>query len=102
MSDPVSLVTLDVLAKAIPPAWFTDANLGCLVTCRAVNLSLERGNSDSSCTAYEHFAIIAGPRFANYKAASEFGRVGYELVEKRGLKRFESRTCMLYGNVRRV
>src|SRR5262249_54138796 len=99
MSDPVSLATLDVLAKAIPPAWFTDTNLGCLVTCRAVNLSLERGNSDSSCTAYEHLGILAGPRFGNYQAASQFGRLGYELVEKRGLKRFQSRTYMLYGNV---
>src|SRR5262249_51710234 len=33
------------------------------------------------------------------QAASQFGRLGYELVEKRGLKRFQSRTYMLYGNV---
>jgi PAS domain S-box-containing protein len=99
MSDPGSLATLDLLTKAIPPAWFTDTNLGCLVTCRAANLSLEGGNSDSSCTAYEHLGILAGPRFGNYKAGAEFGRLGYELVEKRGLKRFQSRTYMLFGNV---
>ena len=49
MSDPASLATLDVLTKLAPPAFFTDDNLLSLVTCRAVNLSLERGNSDGSC-----------------------------------------------------
>ena len=53
MSDPASLATLDVLAKIGPPAFYTDANLLSLVTCRAVNLSLEGGNCDASCIAYE-------------------------------------------------
>ena len=47
MSDPASLATLDVLTKLAPPALYTDANLLALVICRAVNLSLERGNSDA-------------------------------------------------------
>ena len=99
MSDPVSLATLDVLTKAILPAWFTDTNLGSWVLCRAVNLSLEHGHSDGSCSAYEHLAMIAGPRFGDYWVGSEFGRLGYELVEKRGLRRFQSRTYMVFGNV---
>ena len=48
MSDPESLATLDVLTRLGPPAFYTDANLLSLVTCRAVNLSLERGNCDAS------------------------------------------------------
>jgi PAS domain S-box-containing protein len=98
MSDPASLATLDVLIKALPPALFTDANLHSLITCRAVNLSLERGNSDGSCVAYVYLAMIAGPRFGNYKAGSLFGRLGYDLVEKRGLKRFQARTYMVFGD----
>ncbi len=35
MSDPASLATLDVLAKIVPPAFYTDANLLALITCRA-------------------------------------------------------------------
>jgi predicted ATPase len=53
MSDPASLVTLNVLIKLGAPARFTDANLCCLVICRAVNLSLEGGHCDGSCAAYE-------------------------------------------------
>src|SRR5262249_24605714 len=45
-----------------------------------------------------YFAMIAGPRFGNYKAGSLFGRLGYDLVEKRGLKRFQARTYMVFGD----
>ena len=99
MSDPASLATLDVLTKVLPPALFTDANLLSLVICRAVNLSLEHGNSDGSCFAYVWLGMIAGPHFGNYKAGFRFGRLGYELVEKRGLKRFQARTYVCFGNL---
>ena len=99
MSDPASLATLDVLTKLGPPAFYTDANLLALVICRAVNLSLERGNCDASCFAYACLGMIAGPRFGDYQAAFRFGRLGYDLVEGRGLTRFQARTYMDFGNV---
>ena len=98
MSDLASLATLDVLTKVLPPALFTDANLLSLAICRAVNLSLERGNSDGSCVAYVWLGQVAGPHFGNYKAGFRFGRLGLELVEKRGLKRFQARTYMVFGS----
>ena len=99
MNDPDSLAALDVLTEMVTPALFTDENLASLVICRMVNLSLEHGNSDGSCFAYVWLGIIAGPRFGNYKAGFRFGRLGYELVEKRGLKRFQARTYMSFGNI---
>jgi predicted ATPase/signal transduction histidine kinase/PAS domain-containing protein len=99
MSDPASLATLDVLTKVLPPALFTDANFLSLAICRAVNLSLERGNSDGSCFAYVWLGVIAGPHFDNYKAGFRFGRLGYELVEKHGLRRFQARTYVSFGNL---
>jgi PAS domain S-box-containing protein len=92
MSDPVSLATLDVLTKVLPPALHTDANLLSITVCRAVNLSLERGHGDGSSVAYVFFGKIAGPYFGDYKAGFRFGQLGYELVEKRGLERFQART----------
>ena len=64
-----------------------------------MNLSLEHGNSDGSCFAYVWFAIIAGPCFGNYKDGFRFGRLGYELVEKRGLTRYQARTYMSFGHI---
>src|SRR6185295_477492 len=98
MSDPPMLGTLDVLNDVVPPALFTDRNLLSLVICRMVNLSLEHGNSDASCFAYVFLGMIAGPHFDNYAAGFQFGRLGYELTEKRGLHRYQARTYMAFGN----
>jgi predicted ATPase/signal transduction histidine kinase len=99
MGDPTTLATLDVLTKVVSAAYFTDENLSSLIICHMVNLSLEHGNSDGSCFAYVWLAVIAGPRFGNYKDGFRFGRLGYELVEQRGLKRFQARTYMCFGNM---
>ncbi|UWZ84393.1 AAA family ATPase [Occallatibacter riparius] len=97
MTDEASLATLDVLTKVYPSALMADPNLLSMAICRAVNLSLEQGNSDGSCVAYVFFGKIAGPRFGNYKAGFRFGQVGYELVEKRGMERFHARTYLWFA-----
>jgi PAS domain S-box-containing protein len=90
LSDPETLATLDVLTRATSPASFIDLNLAFFIICRAVNLSLERGNCDGSCFAYVMLAQIAGPRFGDYPTGFRFGQLGYDLVERRGLKRFQA------------
>jgi PAS domain S-box-containing protein len=97
MSDPASLATMDVLTKIGPPSLHTDAHLFSLVICRAVNLSLESGNCDGSCFAYVRLGMVAGSRFDDYQAAYRFGRLGHDLVERHGLKRFQARTYMCFG-----
>ncbi|TKC80249.1 PAS domain S-box protein [Trinickia terrae] len=99
MTDPESLATMDVLVKVMPAALFTDANLWCLVVSRAVNLSLERGNCDGSSSAYVRLGMMAGARFGHYQVGFQFGQLGYDLVERRGLMRFRARTYMHFGNV---
>jgi PAS domain S-box-containing protein len=99
MSDPESLATVDVLTRMALPAFFTSSHLGTLETCRAVNLGLEHGHSDASCSAYELLAMLAGPYFGNYEAGFRFGRLGCELVEKPELKRFQGRTLEIFGFV---
>jgi predicted ATPase/uncharacterized protein GlcG (DUF336 family) len=97
MIDPASLATIDVLTKIGPPAFFTEPNLWSLAICWTLNLSLERGNSDGSCLAYIGLGLIAGKRFGDYKAAFRFGEVGYELVERLRLKRFQPRIYLHFG-----
>jgi len=99
MTDPASLGTLDVLTKLSAPAWYMDANLASLIICRVVNLSLEGGNCDGSCYAYVVLGLIAGARFGDYQAGFRFGRLGCDLVEQRGLKRFQARTYLIFGSV---
>jgi PAS domain S-box-containing protein len=99
MTNPDVLDVLTVLTEVLTPALFCDDKLSSLVICRMANLSLEHGNTDGSCFAYVWFAIIVGHRFGNYEAGFHFGQLGYNLVEKRGLKRFRARTYYAFGNV---
>jgi PAS domain S-box-containing protein len=97
MTDPASLATLDVLTKVFAAAMYTEADLACLVICRAVNLSLERGNCDGSTFAYVMLGAVAGARFGDYRAGFRFGQLGYELVEQRRLRGFQARVYNQFG-----
>ena len=99
LNDPTSLATLEVLTKLSVPALYTDANLLSLVSCRAVSLSIENGNCDASSLAFSVLAFTAGPRFDDYQAGFRFGQLGYDLVEKRGLKRFQPRIYFNFGSL---
>ncbi|MGF6773721.1 putative ATPase/two-component sensor histidine kinase [Paraburkholderia sp. GAS199] len=89
--------TLDVLTAVLPPAFFSDENLVCLVLSRMANLSLEYGNSDASSIGYAYLGMVAGPVFGDYEAGFQFGRLGLALVDERGLRRFRPRVYMCFG-----
>jgi len=99
VAHPDILDVLEVLTQIVTPAVFFDKDLCALVICRMVNLSLEHGNSDASCFAYVWFGIVVGPRFGCYEEAFRFGQLGYDLLEKRGLRRYEARTSMCFSVV---
>src|SRR5258705_228917 len=99
MSDLEPHATMDVLTRLMPAALHTDEKLLCLLTLRAVNLSLEHGNSDASGNAYAWLAMHLGPNFGEYAAAFRFGQLSVDLVEKRGLDGFKARIYLCVGNV---
>jgi PAS domain S-box-containing protein len=97
IADPDVLDTLDVFTEIVTPALLFDQHLSSLVVCRMVSLSLEHGNCDGSCFCYVWLGMFAGPRFGNYKDGFRFAQLGYDLVEKRGLTRYQARTYMNIG-----
>ena len=99
MTNPDVLDALDVFAEMVHPAFFYDENLSSLVVCRMVSLSLKHGNCDASCFGYVWFAMFAGPRFNNYKHGYRFGQLGFDLVEKRGLVRYQARTYLTFATL---
>src|SRR5580693_923796 len=99
ITDPDVFDKVEVLTEAVTPAVFLDKNLASLVICHMVNLSLQHGNSDGSGFAYVWFGIVAATHFGNPQDGFRFGRVGYELTERRGLKRYQARTYMSFGNL---
>ena len=99
MTNPDVLDALDVFTEIVHPAFFYDENLSSLVVCRMVSLSLEYGNCDASCFGYVWFAMFAGPRFNNYRDGYRFGQLGFDLVEKRGLLRYQARTYLTFATL---
>ncbi|MGJ7516285.1 trifunctional serine/threonine-protein kinase/ATP-binding protein/sensor histidine kinase [Pseudomonas baetica] len=97
MEDATSLVTVNALSKLFAPAVQTDANLSCLLICKAVSLSLEWGNCDASCVLYANVFMVAGRRFGDYQIGFRFGQLGCDLVERRGLTRFEASTYLCFS-----
>jgi PAS domain S-box-containing protein len=75
----------------------TDTNLSCLSICKAVSLSLEWGNCDASCVLYANVFRVAGRRFGDYQVGFRFGQLGCDLVERRGLTRFEASTYLCFS-----
>jgi PAS domain S-box-containing protein len=97
MTDPGWRATMDVLTAVVSPALFTDENLVCLVICRMANLSLEHGISDAGCFAYVWLGNLIGPHFGAYREGFRFGKLGLDLTEQRGLRRFEARVYLVFG-----
>jgi len=97
ITDQDVLDTLDVFTEIVTPALLFDEHLSSLVVCRMVSLSLEHGNCDGSCFCYVWLGMFAGPRFDNYEDGFRFAQLGYDLVEKRGLTRYQARTYMNIG-----
>ena len=98
MTDPIALATMDVLTSVVLPAGQMDRKLFVLVACRAANLCLEHGNTNGSSFLYVGLGIIAGADFHNYEAAFQFGKLGYDLVEKGGWHVFQARTSMAFAS----
>ena len=97
MRDPAHVATLDVLERSLKTALYTDANLLCLVICAMVDISLEHGHTGGSCDGYVWLGMIAGARFGDYEAGFRFGRLGYDLVERRRLERFKAHTYLSFA-----
>jgi len=99
MADPEWCATLDVLTWGSSPALFTDENLFCLLVGRMANLSLEHGNSEGSCLGYLRLGMVLGPHFGDYQAGFRFGKLGFDLMEKRDLLRFKARVYVGFGHL---
>src|SRR5262245_21399008 len=99
MQDGEALATLNVLTSLSARALYTDENLHALSVSRAVNLCLEHGNSDAAPVTYAAMGLLAGARFGRYDEGYRFGKMGCDLLERRGLNPFGGRTYYLFANL---
>ncbi|PVX85923.1 trifunctional serine/threonine-protein kinase/ATP-binding protein/sensor histidine kinase [Paraburkholderia unamae] len=98
ITDRDLLDDLAVLTEVVLQAMYINSGLLALVLCRMVCISIEHGNSDAACFAYVSLGMLAGPRFSNYQAGFRLGKLGLDLVEKRGLRRYQARVYLRFGS----
>src|SRR4030095_11758918 len=95
MHDLETRAVLDVLTRLLPSALYTDKNLPALAANRAVNLCLERGNSDAAPQSYVTVGLIASARFGHHEEGYRLAKMACDLVERRGWDHSGGRTYFL-------
>ncbi len=97
MTDLRHQAVMDTLADLYLPAYWTDVNLLVLVCCRMVTISIEYGNAEASVMGYAGFGRQLAPSYDRYLDAYRFGKVAYDLVERRRLLGYKARIADLFG-----
>ena len=99
MGDPHLCAAMEAMSAAIPAAIFTSENFLHLLLCAMSNLSIEHGTCDASASGYVYFATILGPVFGRYQEGYRFGKLAYDLVNKRGFSASKGRVYFMFGDV---
>ena len=98
MTDPELLAAMRVLSVLLPPAYFTNFHLFCLLVCRMVNLSMQHGTSGASAYAYCYWGFILGPLFHRYSEGYRFCLLACDLVEKHGFTAYRAKIQCAIGS----
>ncbi len=97
MPDSQWRVTMDLLSQIVAPALYTDRNLLSLIVSRMANLSLEHGNADTSAYGYIWLGKLLGAVFDDYQTGYRFGKLAFDLVDRRGKPRQKPRIYLGFG-----
>jgi PAS domain S-box-containing protein len=97
MRDPEIKAAMSILAVLFAPSIATDRNLLLLCGCLMVNMSIRYGNCDASVMAYGYLGMNLGPFFGGYRQGFQFGKLGYDLMEKRGLVAYKAKIEFIIG-----
>ena len=89
MSNPELQAAARVLAVVVPPAYYTNFHLFCLLGCRKAKIVMQHGMSDASSLA--HLGIILGPVFHRYEDGYRFAKLACDLVDRYGFIASEAR-----------
>jgi tetratricopeptide (TPR) repeat protein len=93
-TDPRMKMLAAVLEASGPPVYMVRPALFAWVTLKLLNLSLEFGNSESSCYAYGIYALMLAASFGEVDRAYEFSQLAIALNEK--FNDLKLKGCMLH------
>ncbi|MDB6151775.1 MAG: histidine kinase [Chthoniobacteraceae bacterium] len=98
MTDPEMHSAMSILEVLYTGALCTDQNLFLSWSCHMVDISLTHGNCDASAMGYGYMGLALGPVFGRYREGYDFGKLGYDLVEKHGLLAYKAKINFIFGD----
>jgi predicted ATPase/signal transduction histidine kinase/CheY-like chemotaxis protein/predicted Ser/Thr protein kinase len=98
MKDEEMRSAMDILQALYAAALCSDQDLFLLCALHMVNTSLNYGNCDASVMGYGFLGMGLGRVFGKYDEAYRFGKLGCDLVEKRGLEIYRARIEFIFGD----
>jgi predicted ATPase/signal transduction histidine kinase len=97
MSDRDILTLVEALVAVITIAYQHDLCLPFAFTSEVVRFSIERGNAPCSAHAYGLVGMLVGPYLGQYRQAYRFGKLGHDLIERRGLMQYKAGNAVCFG-----
>jgi PAS domain S-box-containing protein len=96
-TDPAIRAIVNLLLQAMNCAFAARPAFYPLITLRAVNLSLQHGNTDNSSFAYGNYALMLVSLIGDIPTAVQFSEMSIKLNEKFGNRRLVGKLLHLYG-----
>ena len=97
MEDANSQAGLRILTRVAPGVYIAVPELVPLSMVKMVQLSVKKGNAPASAFAYVGYGLIQCGVLGNIDAGYRFGRVGLDLVDRLGAKKYEAAARTYYG-----
>jgi predicted ATPase/DNA-binding NarL/FixJ family response regulator len=99
MSDPETILIMNLMFAITPSTFFTNKNVYAQLMCKALELTLQYGNTPVSAAVYTAVGMLLGTDHGNYSLGLAVGKVGVELSRRYNLASIKSKTYTIFGGV---
>lgn len=99
MSDKDRIAAMNLIFAIIPSTFFTNKKVFFLLTCRAIQLSLQYGNTPVSAAVYSAYGMLLGIASGKFDKGYAICKVGLELSERYNSTSIKSKTYTVFGGV---
>jgi predicted ATPase len=96
-TDPNIRTIIGLLAGGLAPSYIARPLLWPLFAAKAVNLSLQHGNTEESCQPYIAYALILVARFEDIASGYEFSEMAVRLNEQFKDPKLKGRILLVHG-----
>jgi len=98
MSDPQLLAVAKIMSIVGSPAYNATPNLVPLLALKAVNLSIQHGNTAISIYGYASYGVALCGSLGQVDAGYQFGKLALNLLEKFQAEELKAKTLMVFNN----